>query len=98
MLKPGETLDSQFGRPITVGKLLGTGGQGAVYEGRTSDGHAVAIKWYQPQFQQQDLRESITVLVTEGAPSDHFLWPDDIVTKANLFGYVMRLRPPNFSS
>src|SRR5206468_1795310 len=37
-------------------------------------------------------------LVQGHAPSTHFLWPIDIVTKASEFGYVMPLRPDNFSS
>src|SRR4051812_19920201 len=98
MLKPGERLDSHFGMPVSVRKLLGTGAQGEVYEGRLSDGRAVAVKWYLPSYQQPDLRESITALVQAKAPSDHFLWPEDIVTRGSEFGYVMRLRPLNFAS
>ncbi|HYS41432.1 MAG TPA: protein kinase [Pseudonocardiaceae bacterium] len=97
MLKEGELLTSESGVQVTVGKVLGTGTQGAVHEGRTGDGHAVAIKWYQPAFQQQDLRDSITLLVQQKAPSTHFLWPTDIVTKGSHFGYVMPLRPPNYA-
>jgi eukaryotic-like serine/threonine-protein kinase len=78
--------------------VLGTGGQGEVREGRMSDGRTVAIKWYYPQFQTDDLRESITTLVQEKAPSAHFLWPEDIVVQGDHFGYVMPLRPANCTS
>ena len=98
MLEMGDELDSQFADPVTVGQPLGTGGQGIVYEGRTSAGHPVAIKWYLPAFQQKELRESITTLVDETAPSVNFLWPIDLVTKGDEFGYVMPLRPPNYSN
>ena len=98
MLKKGDKLEGKLSGPVSVGKLLGTGGQGAVYEGRTAGGRSVAIKWYLPNFQQPDLRESIGQLVDKKAPSDHFLWPDDIVSRGSEFGYVMRLRPHNFVS
>src|SRR5262249_21378566 len=98
MLKLGDRLDSEFGMPVTVGKLLGTGAQGEVYEGRLGDGRAVGVKWFLPSYQRQDLRDSITTLVQEKAPSAHFLWPDDVVKKGDEFGYVMRLRPPSYAS
>ncbi|MFY1653126.1 protein kinase domain-containing protein [Solwaraspora sp. WMMB762] len=96
MLKPGDKLDSSMGNPVTISKLLGTGGQGTVHEARLADGGKVAVKWFHPASQRRELRESITALVEEKAPSAHFLWPDDIVTKGHEFGYVMRLRPPSF--
>ncbi|WP_434446579.1 protein kinase domain-containing protein [Lentzea sp. E54] len=98
MLKTGEQLNCESGAQVSVGDVLGVGGQGEVREGRMSDGRAVAIKWYYPQFQNADLRESITTMVREKAPSAHFLWPEDIVVRGDHFGYLMPLRPPNHAS
>ncbi len=94
----GDQLNCESGALVTVGEVLGTGGQGEVREGLMSDGRRVAIKWYHPQFQNDDLRESITTLVREKAPSTHFLWPEDIVVQGSHFGYVMPLRPPDHVS
>ncbi|MEU4807164.1 hypothetical protein [Actinosynnema sp. NPDC023587] len=98
MIKTGERLDSESGTSVTVGEVLGTGGQGEVREGRTEDGRVVAIKWYLPPFQTDELRENITYLVREHAPSEQFLWPADIVSRNGEFGYVMPLRPPDYVS
>jgi serine/threonine protein kinase len=98
VLKTGDQLHCESGALVTVGEVLGTGGQGEVRKGRMSDGRAVAVKWYNPQFQTGDLRESITKLVREKAPSAHFLWPEDIVVQGDHFGYVMPLRPANYVS
>ncbi|MGW4211263.1 protein kinase domain-containing protein [Lentzea sp. NPDC004789] len=98
VLKTGDQLNCESGAVVTVGDVLGTGGQGEVRAGRMSDGRTVAIKWYHPQFQTADLRESITALVGEKAPSAHFLWPEDIVVQGGHFGYVMRLRPAHYTS
>ncbi|PSL53367.1 protein kinase-like protein [Saccharothrix carnea] len=98
MIKAGERLDSESGTPVAVGDVLGAGGQGEVREGRTPDGRVVAIKWYLPPFQNDELRRNITYLVNEHAPSAKFLWPEDIVFKDGEFGYVMPLRPPDYVS
>jgi eukaryotic-like serine/threonine-protein kinase len=99
MLSPHkDRLSRVSGGSVKVGAELGTGGQGTVYEGTTDDGRKVAIKWYLPAFQTSDLRESIAELVAKKAPSHHFLWPDDLVTKGVEFGYIMRLRPPEFAN
>lgn len=97
MLKTGDQLNCDSGALVTVGEVLGAGGQGEVREGRMSDGRMVAIKWYYPQFETGDLRESIATLVRAKAPSAHFLWPEDIVVQGDHFGYVMPLRPANYA-
>ncbi|WNV87633.1 protein kinase domain-containing protein [Umezawaea sp. Da 62-37] len=98
LLEPGMQLCGESGALVTVRRLLGAGGQGEVYEGRTNDGRDVAIKWYHEPFQTAELRESIAVLVQERAPSERFLWPGDIVSANRRFGYVMPLRPPHYAS
>ena len=99
MLSPHkDRVNRASGGAVRVGAELGTGGQGTVYEGTTDDGRKVAIKWYLPAFQNRGLRESIGELVAKKAPSRHFLWPDDLVVNGDEFGYIMRLRPPEFAN
>ncbi|QQQ78166.1 protein kinase [Saccharothrix sp. 6-C] len=96
MLTTGMQLSTEAGESITVGDLLGTGGQGEVYSGLTADGREVAIKWYLPHFQTQELQENITALVQVQSPSPLFLWPTDIALDEEQFGYVMPLRPNGY--
>jgi DNA-binding helix-hairpin-helix protein with protein kinase domain len=77
-----------------VGRLVGAGGQGAVYECDVG-GRRLALKWYHPNVMQQDttLRERIARLVSLGAPDARYLWPIDRAEIAGRgeFGYVMPL-------
>jgi serine/threonine protein kinase len=98
MLRKGEILSSQFGGSVTVGEELGEGTQGSVYRGTDSEGNALAIKWYSPEFQVEELRAGITYLIMRSAPSRRFLWPEDLVSRGNEFGYTMALRPSNFQN
>lgn len=98
MLKSGETIEGQLGGPLEIGRELGSGGQGTVYRGRTRSGEDVAVKWYFPAAQSADLRASISELLKRRPPSKHFLWPRDIVTKGDEFGYVMNIRPEGYSN
>ena len=88
------------GLECNIETFLGGGAQGEVYQG-TLAGQAVAIKWYFPQYLQQDpgLRRRIEQIIALGAPSDRFLWPQDIATAATdptSFGYLMPLREARF--
>ena len=95
----------------SFGRLLGAGGQGAVY---TADlrGSAFALKWYHPSYAAIDtgLRPRLLRAIEQGAPNDAFLWPIDLVeiTGTNIsgqpgarpapsFGYIMRLRDPEYA-
>jgi DNA-binding helix-hairpin-helix protein with protein kinase domain len=98
VLSTGDELTCESGALVTVGEVIGTGGQGEVRKGHMSDGRAVAIKWYYAQFQTEDLRESIEALVREKVPSKHFLWPEGMVVQDGAFGYLMALRPPDYAS
>ena len=96
MLTNGARVQGQFGGEVHIGMELGSGGQGAVYQGTDASHQPVAVKWYYPMYQTRDLRTAITDLVVRRAPSQHFLWPEDIVTKDSDFGYLMKLYPSDF--
>lgn len=67
------------GRPCEVQELLGSGGQGEVYRA-TLGGKDVALKWYRPQSATAAQRTALETLVTMGAPSPRFLWPQELVS------------------
>lgn len=96
MLTKGARVQGQFGGEVEIGAELGSGGQGAVYQGTTASHQPIAVKWYYPTYQTRDLRTAITDLAIRRAPSRHFLWPEDIVTKDAEFGYSMQLYPSDF--
>ncbi|MGW4211267.1 protein kinase domain-containing protein [Lentzea sp. NPDC004789] len=99
MLAGGERLVGESGDVVTVGEVLGIGGQGEVYLGHTDDGHAVAIKWYYAHLQGEAMRSQIADMVRWRAPSDHFLWPSDVLHRDDgQFGYWMPLRPRDYVS
>ena len=90
----------QAGLECTIDAFLGGGAQGEVYQA-TLAGQAVAIKWYFPQYLQQDpgLRRRIEQVIAFGAPSDRFLWPQDIATSRLIqpaLATSWRLREPRF--
>lgn len=89
------------GRHGTVGDLLGSGGQGDVYE-VALDGLSFALKWYHPHYVEVDtsLRPRLEIAVRRGGPTGDFLWPLDLVDIAGSgsFGYVMQLRSGRFVS
>src|SRR5689334_1209739 len=89
------------GRRITVGRLIGEGSQGAVFEA-TCDSPAplIALKWYFAHTATDAQRRAISVLIERGAPSERFLWPTELVHAPGQpgFGYAMPLRPPRFAA
>jgi eukaryotic-like serine/threonine-protein kinase len=88
------------GRGATVGRFIGEGGQGAVFEVHPDDGsEPLALKWYFDHTASATQRAGIQLLVDRGAPDHHFLWPLEMVETegSRAFGYVMPLRPPGFS-
>ncbi len=82
-----------------VGKLLGSGSQGEVYEA-TANGQVYAIKWYFSQMATKEQLAGIQRLVKIGPPNSSFLWPLELITTSSKkgFGYVMPLRPKRFAS
>jgi len=80
-------------------RLLGAGGQGAVYEVRF-EGALFALKWYHDYYNEIDtgLRPRLQRALERGAPDERFLWPLELVTVAasTSFGYIMPLRTANY--
>ncbi|MGE0178941.1 MAG: hypothetical protein AB7O91_03860 [Sphingomonas sp.] len=100
-LQPGQTFLTVNNRRGTVGQLLGAGGQGECYH-VTVDGLPFALKWYHRHYVEIDtgLRGRLERAVRRGAPTNHFLWPFDLVEIADSgsFGYFMPLRGHEFVS
>jgi DNA-binding helix-hairpin-helix protein with protein kinase domain len=89
------------GRPMSVATLLGTGGEGAVYElVGSGEKLPLALKWFHPAAATPQRRAEIQSLVRYGPPSKHFLWPSAVIEEHGSpdgrFGYVMALRPDGF--
>jgi DNA-binding helix-hairpin-helix protein with protein kinase domain len=84
------------GSTLKVKKLLGEGGQGAVYLVEGPHG-AQALKWYNPEQATDEQRAAVRYLVRTGPPRGsagrRFIWPQDLVTAAGTtqFGYLMPL-------
>ncbi len=83
----------------SVVRLLGAGGQGAVYE-VSFEGAAFALKWYHDYYVEIDtgLRPRLERALERGAPDERFLWPLELVTVQGSpsFGYIMPLRTANY--
>nr|MDP9337199.1 hypothetical protein [Actinomycetota bacterium] len=88
------------GMPARVGRMLGQGGQGAVFE-LAAEGHKpLALKWYHPRSATRSQRAALVELIERGAPSDRFLWPVDFVrptAETTGLGYAMPLRPREYA-
>ena len=86
---------------LQVGRLLGAGTQGLVYEVATRDvGRTLALKWYRADSASTGQFNRITRLLALGAPGRAFLWPIDIAHAENRpsFGYIMPAREARFES
>jgi serine/threonine protein kinase len=88
------------GGDAVVGKLLGSGAQGEVYEVRTDDGGRLALKWFFPEQATTEQFGILGDLISRGAPDRRFLWPQDLArsTDAPGFGYLMAIREPRYAS
>ncbi|HZC27524.1 MAG TPA: hypothetical protein VE287_10910 [Actinopolymorphaceae bacterium] len=86
---------------LEVGRLLGAGTQGLVYEVAARDvGRNLALKWYRSGSASTGQFDRISRLLALGAPGRAFLWPIDIARAENRrsFGYVMPARDAGFES
>ncbi len=90
---------TESGKSINVVKFLGAGGQGEVYE-VLYEGRRLALKWYFIQTGTSNQREMIEKVVKSGKPDERFLWPIEVITvlRKKSFGYIMPLRPIQFSN
>lgn len=83
------------GKNATIIKEIGRGGQGIVYLVEI-DGEQKALKWYLNAPDDKFYR-NLEHNIISGAPSDAFLWPEDLTEKQQgSYGYIMRLRPKNY--
>ncbi len=80
-----------------IGKFLGSGGQGEVYEA-FKDGRTYAIKWYFPNNANAEQKKAIEYLVKIGPPNRYFLWPIEIIESndSDTFGYIMPIRRSDY--
>jgi len=99
LLQPGQLVQSRSGHPCKVLKFLGGGGQGEVYKAEWCGGE-YALKWYYDNSATTDQRAALETLISEGKPSEKFLWPEDLAEASGVqgFGYIMRLRPSQYKS
>jgi DNA-binding helix-hairpin-helix protein with protein kinase domain len=94
----GLKLTAEPGGEVQLGQLIGAGGQGEVYHARVA-GQEKALKWYFPDLATRDQRNIIEGLVAMPHNDARFLWPEALVVADQPdagFGYLMRLRPPEF--
>lgn len=98
LLQSGQVLHGAKGL-YRIGRLLGSGSQGEVYEA-TLNGQTFAIKWYYSQMATPAQHAGLQRLVKIGPPNTSFLWPLELLTAAGKkgFGYAMPLRPKRFAS
>lgn len=94
MLAGGTRLTSSSGEEVAVTAFIGAGGQGEVYQ-VTHRGAIRALKWYYPSSATDEQQAIVEDLVARKFNDDRFLWPLALVT-GDGFGYLMKLRPPNF--
>ena len=97
LLQKNSVLYSQNGISYRVNKLLGSGGQGEVYE--VTDGNKnYALKWYYEHTATPLQKKILLDLLDKGKPSKDFLFPEDFIETddGKFFGYVMQLRPKEF--
>lgn len=97
-LKDGTKLLTANGNTVYVDGFLGEGGQGNVYRVRTPHGD-LALKWYHRTTATQEQGKNLRRLCELGHSDPRFLWPIEFVddVQRNSFGYLMELRPSDFS-
>jgi DNA-binding helix-hairpin-helix protein with protein kinase domain len=100
--KKGEKVPLEGRHEAVIVKKLGQGGQGIVYS-VSVDGKPYALKWYTCKFADKEAfkKNMLTHIINDGkGPPDRkkFLWPLYLTSeKSKSFGYVMDLRPKNYT-
>lgn len=106
IFKKGDKLDLENLSNCTIERLLGSGGQGEVYEVHIN-GKPYALKWYfddQVKSTHGEISNQETIirdLIKKGSPNKDFLWPIDIARsnkKTSSFGYIMDIRTSEYKS
>ena len=97
ILKSGQTVHTESGIPCKVGRFLGGGGQGEVYQADWKS-KPIALKWYFPAQATPEQRGALALLIEKGPPDNRFLWPLELTVSPDVpgFGYIMPLREPRF--
>lgn len=93
-LSKGTYVQLSNGTNAKILAFLGGGGQGAVYRCEAG-GKEYALKMY-GQRPSEAFMENLQNNVSDGAPTDHFLWPMAVVNTRNMAGYMMPLRPKDY--
>ncbi len=100
-LKIGQEVEMEYGGTAVVEKIIGSGGQGVVYLVEYN-GMKWALKWYDINKIKDpaEFKNNIKRNITDGAPSNKFLWPRYMTKDApdGTFGYLMELKPDSFDS
>ena len=100
-LKINQEIEMEFGGKAKVIKTLGAGGQGVVYLVEFN-GTKWALKWYDVDKMKRpkEFRRNIQQNITDGAPSNKFLWPKYLTKERSdgAFGYLMELKPDSFDT
>lgn len=94
----GQKVRTTSGGELEVVEKLGEGGQGIVYR-VNYNGKQLALKWYFGSKLKDSVKfyDNIQNNIRKGAPTDAFLWPQEITEKfEGSFGYLMELRPPEY--
>jgi serine/threonine protein kinase len=96
--KKGDTINLLGGTQAVVESKLGQGGQGIVYSVKI-DCKPYALKWYTCKFGNKEaFRKNMETNITAGPPDNKFLWPLFLTgEQEGSFGYVMNLRPKEYS-
>ncbi len=100
-LKIGQEVEMEYGGKAKVLGVIGSGGQGTVYKVEFL-GSRWALKWYDVAKMKNpaEFRKNIQDNISDGAPSNKFLWPKYMTKVAGdgTFGYLMELKPDSFDS
>ena len=93
-----QTISLEGGKSAKIISKLGEGGQGIVYSVKI-DGKDYALKWYTCKLSnKKEFKKNLQTNIANGTPDSKFLWPLYLTEEINnSFGYVMELRPKNFS-
>ena len=100
-LSIGQQVELEYGDTATVTGIIGSGGQGKVYAVEYN-GKKWALKWYDVSKMKdpEQFRGNIRRNISDGAPSNKFLWPQYLTKVAadGTFGYLMDMKPDSFDA